>query len=53
MSLGFQWLDVKVDLKKKIIFLLKYYLPYTKNQILNSVMVVLVFLFFYLLSIYF
>ena len=53
MSLGFQWLDVKEDLKKIIIFLLKYYLPYTKNQILNSVMVVLVFLFFYLLSIYF
>ena len=53
MSLGFQWLDVKEDLKKKIIFLLNYYLSYTKNQILNSVMVVLVFLFFYLLSIYF
>ena len=53
MSLGFQWLDVKVDFFKKIIFFLKYYLPYTKNQILNSVMVVLVFLFFYFLSIYF
>ena len=53
MSLGFQWLDVKVDFKKKISFLLKYYLLNTENQILNSVMVVLVFLFFYLLSIFF